>query len=121
MKMPHDKTGAPTFRSDVISHAPLPLLAPSEPRAPIVILSRVQRSALIACLADGTLYKRCGVWTSRSAHACDKRIAGVTVADLSREGMLTVSVLGRSASARLTTRGSWFARTAAAEIASGAR
>jgi hypothetical protein len=77
-----------------------------------------ERTALIACLADGTLSKRCGVWTSQSAHACGRRIAGVTVADLIREGMLTVSVLGRSASAWLTPRGSWFARTAAAEIAS---
>jgi hypothetical protein len=31
--------------------------------------------------------------------------------------MLTLTVLGRSASARLTTRGNWFTRTAATEIA----
>jgi hypothetical protein len=118
--MPQD-IEEPTLRSELISPMPLPLLAPNEPRAPIAILSPAQRTALIACLADGTLSKRCGVWTSQSADACGKRIAGVTVADLSREGMLTVSVLGRSASARLTTRGSWFARTAADEIASAAK
>jgi hypothetical protein len=48
---------------------------------------------------------------------CDKRISGVTVADLGRDGMLTLTMLGRNASARLTTRGSWFARTVAAKMA----
>jgi hypothetical protein len=40
----------------------------------------------------------------------------MTVADLGRDGMLTLTVLGKSASAQLTTRGNWFARTAAAEV-----
>jgi hypothetical protein len=40
----------------------------------------------------------------------------MTVADLGRDGMLILTVLGKSASAQLTTRGNWFARTAAAEI-----
>jgi hypothetical protein len=96
--MPQDME-EPIFRSELISPMPFPLLAPNEPRTPITILSPAQRTALIACLADGTLSKRCGVWTSQSAHACGRRIEGVTVADLIREGMLTVSVLGRSAEA----------------------
>jgi hypothetical protein len=88
-------------------------LASNEQLAPIEILSPAKRAALIACLkGDGTLHKRYGVWVSEAAAADDKPVAGMTVADLSRDGMLTVTVLGRSASARLTTRGSWFARTA---------
>jgi hypothetical protein len=92
-------------------------LAPNEQPAPIEILSTAKRAALIACLkGGGTLHKRYGVWVSEAAGADDKPVAGITVADLSRDGMLTLTVLGKSASAELTTRGSWFARTAAAEI-----
>ncbi len=96
---------------------PMRLLAPDEPRAPIAILSPAKRAALLACWNGGSLHKRHGVWTSPSAITNDKPISGVTVADLRRDGMLTVTVLGRSASVRLTTRGIWFARTVAAEIA----
>jgi hypothetical protein len=63
----------------------------------------------------GTLRKHDGVWIAASARPGDKPIAGVTVADLGREGMLTLTLLGESASAQLTTRGSWFARTAASQ------
>ena len=70
-------------------------------------------SALITCLiGGGTLHKRCGVWVSESA-GTERPISGMTVADLGRDGMLTLTVVGKSASAQLTTRGSWFARTAA--------
>ena len=65
----------------------------------------------------GTLHKRYGVWVSEAAGTDDKPVSGMTVADLSRDGMLTITMLGKSASAQLTTRGSWFARTAAAESA----
>jgi hypothetical protein len=95
----------------------LPLLALNEPRAPIAVLSPVKLAALIACLSgDGTLYKRYGIWSPSSVGTCEKRISGGTVADLSRDGMLTITVIAKSASARLTTRGAWFARTAAAQI-----
>ena len=57
------------------------------------------------------------VWVSEAAGTDDKPVSGMTVADLSRDGMLTITMLGKSASAQLTTRGSWFARTAAAESA----
>ena len=88
-------------------------LASGEQLAPIEILSPAKRAALVTCLkGDGTLHKRYGVWVSEAAAADDKPVAGMTVADLSRDGMLTLTVLGKSASARLTTRGSWFARTA---------
>jgi hypothetical protein len=92
-------------------------LAPNERPAPLEILSTAKRAALIACLkGGGALHKRYGVWVPEAAAADDKPVAGITVADLSRDGMLTVTVLGKSASAQLTARGSWFARTAAAEI-----
>ena len=96
---------------------PAQLLAPNEPHAPITILSAAKRAALLACLkGSGGLRKQRGVWASESADSCDKPVSGITVADLSRDGMLTLTVLGRSASARLTVRGSWFARTAATKI-----
>jgi hypothetical protein len=97
-------------------------LAPNEQPAPIEILSTAKRSALIACLTGGgTLHKRYGAWVSEAAGADDKPIAGIIVADLSRDGMLTLTMLGKSASARLTTRGTWFARTAVTEIKFAAR
>ena len=100
------------------SHSQLAqLLAPNEPRAPTTILSPAKRAALLACLkGNGDLRKHHGVWVSESA-GIERPVSGSTVADLSRDGMLTLTVLGRSASARLTTRGNWFTRTAATEIA----
>ena len=93
------------------------MLTPDEPRAPISILTPAKRAALIACLiGGGTLHKQRGVWTPASAGPGDKHIAGITVADLSRDGMLTITMLSKHASAQLTTRGSWFARTAASAV-----
>ena len=110
-----DKIGeTASFTKLVSPPASYPL---NEPRAPISILTPAKRAALIACLTGGTLHKRRGVWTSSLADPCDKRISGVTVADLSRDGMLTLTILGRHASAHLTTRGSWFARTAVTAMA----
>src|SRR5260370_23182747 len=113
-----DGTTEPACHPQSISPPALPLLGPNEPHAPIAILSPAKRAALIACLGgDGNLHKQHGVWIPGSAGICDKRISGVTVADLGRDGMLTLTMLGRNASARLTTRGSWFARTVAAQMA----
>src|SRR6202011_1791557 len=93
------------------------LHASNEQPAPTAILSPAKRTALIACLkGGGSLHKRYGVWVSEAAGTDDKPVSGMTVADLSRDGMLTITMLGKSASAKLTTRGSWFARTAAAAI-----
>ena len=108
MTMVQDHTGEPASRRE---------LARDEPHAPTAILSSAKRAALIACLNGGNLHKRCGVWTALSASVGDKPISGGTVADLGRDGMLTLSVLHGSASAHLTARGSWFARTAVAEMA----
>jgi hypothetical protein len=110
-----DKIEQPTPHSGT---EPSSLLAFNEARAPIDILSPAKRAALIACLnGDGVLHKRYGVWSPSCVGTLEARIAGVTAADLSRDGMLIVTVIRRSASARLTARGAWFARTAATEIA----
>jgi hypothetical protein len=78
----------------------------------------VKRAALIACLnGDGAPHKRYGVWSPSYVGTLEMRISGVTVADLSRDGMVIITVIRGSASARLTARGAWFARTAATEIA----
>ena len=101
--------------SELNSASPLLLLASDERRAPTAILSSAKRAALIACLTGGSLHKRCGVWTV--PNASDNPISGATVADLGRDGMLTLSILRESAHARLTARGNWFARTAVTELA----
>ena len=85
--------------------------------APIDILSPAKRAALVAFLyGDGSLHKSHGVWTAQPAIACTERIYGVTIADLARDGMVILTLIGKSASARLTPRGDWFARTLAAEM-----
>ena len=114
---PQEKIGTVAALNERTSSLVLHLLAPDEPRAPVSILTLAQRTALVACLNGGRLYKQRGVWTPSLAGPCNKGIAGVTVADLSRDGMLSLTIQGRHASAQLTTRGSWFARTAAAEKA----
>ena len=94
------------------------VLAPQEPRAPTANLSPTKRAALIACVkGDGTLHKCMGVWKSPAAQGGERPVFGVTVADLARDGMVTVTVAGKHAVASLTPRGSWFARTAATEQA----
>ena len=112
MTRPQDHTGELASPSEPNSAAPLLQPASDERRAPTAILSSAKRAALIACLNGGSLHRRCGVWTAPSASVGDKPISGATVADLGRDGMLTLSVLHGSAYARLTARGSWFARTA---------
>ena len=114
---PQEKIGTVAALNERTSSLVLHPLAPDEPRAPVSILTLAQRTALVTCLNGGRLYKQRGVWTPSLAGPCNKGIAGVTVADLSRDGMLSLTIQGRHASAQLTTRGSWFARTAAAEKA----
>ena len=103
--------------SEPRSTATLLLAASAGGRAPTAILSSAKRAALIACLNGGSLHKRCGVWAAPCASTGEKPISGATVADLGRDGMLTLTVLRRSGSARLTARGDWFARTVATELA----
>jgi hypothetical protein len=86
---------------------PLPL-APSEPRALIAILSSAKRNALVACFNANGLHKKDGAWHGPPD---GKPVSGVTVADLARDGMLTLTTDHRLSSARLTERGNWFART----------
>ena len=69
------------------------LLAPHEARAPTANLSPTKLAALLACVkGDGTLHKCMGVWKSPAAQAGGRPIFGVTVADLARDGMVTVTV-----------------------------
>jgi hypothetical protein len=91
--------------------------ASGEPRAQIAILSAAKRNALLACFDAGGLHKKEGAW--HGTPGC-KPVSGVTVADLGRDGMLTLSTDHGHALARLTERGSWFARTLLRE-ATGAK
>jgi len=60
-------------------------------RAPFEELSLIKRKALVACLqGDGILYKRSGAWTSSNVGPHADRFSGVTVADLSRDGLLEI-------------------------------
>ena len=86
----------------------LPLLARNEQRAPISLLSPAKRTALIQCFDNNGLYKQKGCWHGSSD---SKPISGSIVADLRRDGMLTVITNQQRGSAQLTERGNWFART----------
>ena len=87
----------------------LPLLARNEQRAPISLLSPAKRTALIQSFDNNNgLYKQKGCWHGSSD---SKPISGSTVADLRRDGMLTVTTSQQRGSAQLTERGNWFART----------
>src|SRR5271169_2037220 len=94
--------------TETISPGPLSLLAPGEQHAPIAFLSPTKRNALVICFNSGELHKKDGAWHEAPG---SKPIFGVTTADLSRDGMLTVTTKHRNGSARLTERGNWFART----------
>ena len=103
-----DNAVEPASRSELIFPSPVLLLAPSEPRAPIAILSPAKRNALVACFNAGGLHKKDGAW--HGPLDC-KPVSGMTTADLARDGMLTVTTNHRFGSAQLTERGNWFART----------
>ena len=117
MTRPPDHTGVLAYPSEPSSAAPSLQPTSDERRAPTAILSAAKRAALIACVNGGSLHRRRGVWTAPSAGVGDRPISGATVADLGRDGMLTLSVLQGSAYARLTARGSWFALTLVTELA----
>src|SRR5262249_25359242 len=108
MTTPQDNAVGPAFQNELISPARLLLLAPSEPRAPIAILSSAKRNARVACLTGGRLHKKDGAWQGPPD---GKPVSGMTTADLARDGMLTVTTNHRFGSAQLTERGNWFART----------
>src|SRR5262249_8635583 len=123
-----DAAVGPASQNELICPA---RLAPSEPRAPIAILSlpnempwspastRVgsragpnssgaTRKAVVACSNGGGLQKKGGAGLGLRG---GKPVSGMTTADLARDGMLTVTTNHRFGSARLTERGNWFART----------
>jgi hypothetical protein len=90
-----------------------PPLAANEPRAPIAVLTGAQRKALMVCLEAGTIHRCGGAWVPASGNGGEARISGITVADLARDGLLSIDAVGKTRTARLTMRGSWFARTVA--------
>jgi hypothetical protein len=95
---------------------PSPKYTTNELRAPNVPLSPAKRTALIECFNNNGLHKLRGCWCGTPQ---GKPISGVTVADLSRDGMFSVITNRQYGSAGLTERGQWFARTlidAAGEI-----
>jgi hypothetical protein len=102
------ETDMTIFQDTEVETAPLLPLAPGEPRALIAILSSAKRNALVACFNANGLQKKDGAWHGPPD---GKPVSGVTVADLARDGMLTVTTDHRLGSARLTERGNWFART----------
>ena len=85
-----------------------PVFTADERRAPVAILSPTKRAAIIECFSNSGLHKRNGYWWGASE---GKHISGVTVADLARDGMLSVIKTLQYSSALLTERGQWFART----------
>ena len=87
--------------------AGLSLLAHRERHSLLAILSPTKRNALIACFNAGALHKNAGAWHGTPG---SKPAAGTTIADLSRDGMLTVTTNRRLGSAYLTERGNWFAQ-----------
>ena len=108
MITPQDDAGETASRSVLTPSAPLRQLAPGEPRAQIAILSPAKRNALVSCFNAGGLHKKDGAW---HAPIGGMALSGVTIADLARDGMLTVTKIDRLGSAQLTERGNWFART----------
>ena len=93
---------------DVPNLNQLPSRTGNERRAPISGLSPTDRTALIECCNNSVLYKQKGVWLGSSG---GKPISGNTVANLGRDGLMTVTKNNQLGSARLTERGKWFART----------
>jgi hypothetical protein len=102
-----DDAGGTRGHNEVISTLPFPLL-PRPPRALVGILSPAKRNALIACFNASGLTKKNGAWHGLPD---GQRTSGVTIADLARDGMLTLTTDRQATSARLTERGNWFART----------
>jgi hypothetical protein len=103
-----DNAADSAFQSELISAPPLLRLAPKDAPAPIGRLSVAKRNAVLACIKAGRLYRKAGAWHG----PCEGRpLSGVTIADLARDGLLTVTVTNRLGSAELTERGKWFAQT----------
>jgi hypothetical protein len=120
MLEPYPKQHEETATGELPPSGSLPPLQSGERPAPVAILSPAKRTALLAFLdGDGTLHKSRGVWIAEPAARSCARIYGMTIADLAREGMLTVTVTRKSACARLTPRGKWFVQTLAAELGGG--
>jgi hypothetical protein len=104
MREPRDRENEATITSTLTLP---PLVMASKLRAPIAVLSPTKRTAVIECFNNYSLHKHNGYWCGALE---GKHISGVTVADLARDGMLSLMTNLRHRSARLTERGQWFAR-----------
>jgi hypothetical protein len=102
-----DNAAEASGQSELLSTLPFPR-STREPRALIAILSPAKRNAIIACFKASALNKKDGAWHGLPDN---KPASGVTVADLARDGMLTLTTGRQAGSASLTDRGNWFART----------
>jgi len=80
---------------------------------PASILSPTEQTALAECGKTGGLYKQDGVWRGSSVGPA---INGNTIANLARDGLLTIEKNGLVGSATLTDKGEWFSRAAAGRI-----
>jgi hypothetical protein len=107
MTIPQYNAGEASGQSELHSTLPFPRL-PKESRALVAILSPAKRHALIACFKASVLNKKDGAWHGLPD---GQRTSGVTVADLARDGMLTLTTGRQAGSASLTDRGNLFART----------
>jgi hypothetical protein len=103
----HKNDGDPLSESVTPPPAGSSLLPPRDRNSLLAMLSSTKRNALIACFNAGALHKNAGAWHGALG---GKPVAGTTIADLSRDGMLTVTTNRRLGSAYLTERGNWFAQ-----------
>src|SRR5215471_347159 len=94
-----DSAVGPASQNKLISPARLLLLAPSEPPAPIAILSPAKRNALVACFNAGGLHKKDGAWHGPPG---GKAVFGMSTAGLARDGMFMVNTNHCFGSARPT-------------------
>jgi hypothetical protein len=101
------KWDEPRSQSAAALSAGSSLLTSMERCSLVANLSSTKRNALIACFNAGALHKNAGAW---HGPAGSKPVAGTTIADLSRDGMLTVTTNRRLGSAHLTERGNLFAQ-----------
>ena len=104
--MREDDVGGSVSRRGPITRA-LPQ-APIERQGSIAILTPAKRSALIACFRAGELHKENGAWHGPSTGA---PLSGITIANLARDGLLTVTTNRRLRSAHLTVHGNKVALT----------
>jgi hypothetical protein len=87
MTIPQYNAAEASGQRELLTTLPFPR-QPKEPRALVALLSPAKRNALIACYNASALNKKDGAWHGLSD---GRRTSGVTVTDLARDGMLTLT------------------------------